>query len=147
MRITIFEKKQDIILLQFKNDYYELIRKMKVPVGDEIFSYRNKSFKIEPDKVLWKGGAIVYDIENVTPISLETLTKKKRPEDLATWMKSSALQRLVSGDLVKIYLIVICICVALGIIGTVMGQYQLQQANENLAHLTEHWMNSTRARP
>ena len=146
MRITIFEKKQDVILLQLKNDYYEFITKIKVVATDQVFVYRDKAFKIDPNMTLWRGGSIAYDIENATPITFETLVKKKRPEDLASWMKSSALQRLVSGDLVKIYLLVICVCVALGIIGTALGQYQLQQANANLAHLTELWMNTTRAK-
>jgi len=145
VRITIFEKKQDVILLQLKNDAYEVVKKMKVVQTDQVFVYRDKAFKLDPNMILWRGGAIAYDIDSVTPLTFETLAKKKRPEDLASWMKSSALQRLVSGDLAKIYLIVICICVGLGILGTALGQYQLQQANSNIAHLTEHWINSTRA--
>lgn len=141
--VRIGAGKLKLIFLQKRKDTYYLHSEKTVDKDSEAFTKDGKTYKIDRDRAAWDNGPVIFDVDNCEAILFESLKDKKNPHDLANYMKSSALSRLVQGHLLKILLIVIG-AMAVGIIITgAWGIYNMQVANKQLADITLKYMNAT----
>jgi hypothetical protein len=145
--MPLFNKKakRTIVFLQFTASGYTVKEKREVDADAEALRMGDKAFFINKESGLWDGGPIVFDSEHAEPLLLEKVKDKKNPRDLALFMQSTALDRLVKGHMQKLLLIVIGGLVIAVFLTGIWGMWSLQGANKQLLDLSLKWANSTRA--
>jgi hypothetical protein len=124
----------------------ETIKTLKLKRDLKVFSWKKKTYKVNFDgstKDKKHRPVLYYDIDNIDPIVFEGLTTKRNPEDLQAFMKSEALQKLLSRDAAKkLFTLMIVAIIAVGAVAGVMA-YFLNSSNSNLANLFKQYMNVT----
>jgi hypothetical protein len=134
-----------IHLLEKSKDGYTFLETKKLDYEVQVFSVGKKTFKVQKDAGIWVKNhvEIYYDVNHAEALTFGEIAKLKRPEDLQNFMKSQGLDKLVRGNLINIYLIIIVGLIILLVITAGYGMQQLQTANNNLAELTLKYMNAT----
>jgi hypothetical protein len=124
----------------------ETIKTLKLKRDLKVFSWKKKTYKVNFEgstKDKKHRPVLYYDIDNIDPIVFEGLTTKRNPEDLQAFMKSEALQKLLSRDAAKkLFTLMIVAIIAVGAVA--FGAfYFINSSNSNLAHLFQQYMNIT----
>lgn len=126
---------------------FKIIKSFRLKKTVDSFKFGKRTYKVYLKNAIKnsKNAPILnYNIDDVSPMGIikEDLMK---PEDLQTYQKSTALEKILSGGkATKMLFIIMCIAItSIGVVAGV-GFYFINNSNTNLQILFREYMNITR---